>query len=195
MKYSVYQIHILLKDSKPRIWRRILINSTSLLPDLHLAIQASMGWLNYHLHQFIKDDINYSPRTPDDIDYWDDSYMIDYKNTIISDLLTKEKDKIMYEYDFGDDWEHYITLEKIHEMDGKLPFPICIKGKMNCPPEDSHGIWGYMDMLEIIKNPKHKDYKEFSECFNEDFNPEIFDIKEANTQLVSNFLAELKNPV
>ena len=66
---------------------------------------------------------------------------------------------------------------------------------MNCPPEDSHGIWGYMDMLEIIKNPKHKDYKEFSECFNEDFNPEIFDIKEANTQLVSNFLAELKNPV
>ena len=114
MKSSVYQIHILLKDSKPRIWRRILINSTSLLADLHLAIQASMGWLNYHLHQFIKDDINYSPRTPDDIDYWDDSYMIDYKNTIISDLLTKEKDKIMYEYDFGDDWEHYITLEKIH---------------------------------------------------------------------------------
>ncbi len=195
MKSTVYQIHILLKDSKPKIWRRILINSNASLSDLHYSIQACMGWFDYHLHQFIKNNIFYSPRTPDDNDYWDDTCMIDYKKTNISDLLTKEKDKILYEYDFGDDWEHYITLEKIHEMNGKLPFPICIKGKMNCPPEDCGGIGGYYDMLDALKDPKHEMHREYKDWIGPDFDPEFFNIEEANGQLIGSFLESMDDSI
>ncbi len=188
MKTKLYQIHILLKDSKPSIWRRILIPSDYLLSDFHLAIQASMDWYDMHLHQFIKDKIMYCPKSPDIIDFWDDSDMVDYDKMKISDLLINEKDKIKYEYDFGDGWEHYITLEKFISIDGKMPFPVCIKGKMNCPPEDSHGMWGYYHMLDVLQHPDHEEFEEISEWLGEDFDSTFFDIYEINSNLISYFL-------
>jgi hypothetical protein len=153
-----------------------------------MAIQYSMGWLNYHLHEFRKDGKAYSPKTDDDIGHWDDSFMFDYKNMKISDILMQENEKIEYEYDFGDGWEHDIKLEKVLNIDGNLPYPICIKGKMACPPEDCGGIWGYHDMLEGLKDPKHEMHREYREWIDPDFDPETFDIEEANAQLTSRFL-------
>ncbi len=72
-----------------------------LLPDFHKIIQASTGWTNSHLHQFIKNRTFYTEIMPDD-DLWNEINNVDYKKIKISDLLKKEKEKIIYEYDFGD---------------------------------------------------------------------------------------------
>lgn len=101
MTKKTYQIQISLRGSKPRIWRRILVKSDLLLSDFHNIIQTSMGWTNSHLHQFIKDRIFYSCRMSDD-DFCEDMDNVDYSKMRIADLLNKEKDKINYEYDFGD---------------------------------------------------------------------------------------------
>jgi hypothetical protein len=61
----------------------------------------------------------------------------------------------------------------------------CLKGKNSCPPEDCGGIWGYYDMLEILKDPDHEEYEDYSEWLGVDFDPTYFDIEEVNEMLGS----------
>jgi len=182
MTNKIYQIQITLKGFRPKIWRRLLIPSDLLLSDFHKVIQTSMGWTNSHLHQFIKNRTFYTVKMQDD-DFWDEMDNVDYKNMKVSDLLKKEKDKIVYEYDFGDGWEHDIILEKILPSDSNAKYPTCLNGKMNCPPEDCGGVWGYSDMLEILKNPDHEEYENYIEWLGEKFDPEYFNKDEVNELL------------
>jgi len=179
MTKKIYQIKIALKESKPKIWRRLLVPSDLLLSHFHEVIQVAMGWTNSHLHQFIKNKTFYTEKMIGD-DLWDEMGNVDYSGMKISDLLKKEKDKIIYEYDFGDSWKHDITLEKIEESEINDYRPICLTGKNNCPPEDCGGIWGYNDMLEILKQPDHEEYEEYVEWLGEEYDPEYFDKNEIN---------------
>lgn len=182
MTKKVYQIQVALKGFKPKIWRRLLIPSDLLLSDFHKIIQTSIGWTNSHLHQFIKNRTFYTKRMPDD-DLWNEMNNVDYKKIKISDLLKKEKEKIVYEYDFGDSWEHDVILEKILPLDDKINYPVCLKGKMNCPPEDCGGIYGYSEMLEILKQPDHEEYESYIEWLGGEFDPEYFDKDKVNELL------------
>jgi hypothetical protein len=118
-----------------------------------------------------------------DDDLWGDMDVIDYSKIKISDLLKKEKDKIVYEYDFGDSWEHDIILEKVVNNGINKNTPICLAGKNNCPPDDCGGIWGYANMLEIIKHPDHEEYEDYIDWLEEEFDPKYFDKNEINEML------------
>lgn len=182
MTKKIYQVQIALRGFKPKIWRRLLIPSDLLLSDFHKVIQTTMGWDNSHLHQFIKDRVFYTVRYPDD-DMWDEMDNVNYKKIKLSDLLKLEKEKIIYEYDFGDGWEHDVILEKILPRDNKIHYPICLKGKMSCPPEDCGGVWGYAEILDILKHPAHEEYESYIEWLGENFDPESIDIDEINEKL------------
>lgn len=179
----IYQIQISLVESKPKIWRRLLIQSDILLSDFHKVLQTSMGWTNSHLHQFIKNETCYSERLPEDIT-WEELGNVDYQDMKVSDLLGKEEERILYEYDFGDGWMHDLILEKILPgEDNELVKPICLAGRMNCPPEDCGGIRGYSDMLKIIKNPDHEEYESYIEWLGGKFDPEYFNLTKVNRKL------------
>ena len=182
MNKNLYLIKISIKDSKPLIWRRLLIESGILLPELHKIIQSTMGWTNSHLHHFIKNDTFYTVKLSAD-DFWDDLNNVDYRNVRLNDLLKKEKETIVYEYDFGDGWEHNVFLEKILPMDNNSNYPVCLAGKMNCPTEDCGGIWGYSAMLKIIKDPGHTEYKTYMDWLGGEFDPEYFNKEEVNELL------------
>lgn len=81
----------------------------------------------------------------------DENNKIDYRDLTVADLLTKKHDRITYEYDYGDRWEHDIFLEDITTVNPQIKYPVCIEGKMSCPPEDCGGINGYHDILFILK--------------------------------------------
>jgi hypothetical protein len=181
MSTTIFQIQITLKGLKPKIWRRILITSDTLLFDFHKIIQTIMGWTNSHLHQFIKNGRFYTIIYEYE-DFVEDVNNIDYrkKGLKVSDLLSGEKDKIKYEYDFGDGWVHDIILEKVLPHDNNINYPVCVAGKMNCPPEDCGGIWGYSRLLEILKQPKHEEYESYIEWLGDEFDPEHFDKNEVN---------------
>jgi hypothetical protein len=184
MKRKIYQIQIALRGIRPKIWLRILIPPDLRLSDFHEIIQITMGWTNSHMHQFIKNGTYFTESIAGD-DIWDELGSVDYKKMKISDLLTMEKEKVVYEYDFGDGWEHNIILEKILPVDPKIKYPVCLKGKMKCPPEDCGGVWGYSDMLEVLKQPDHIEYEEFIEWLGDGFDPEDFDINEVNRRLLT----------
>ena len=175
---KIYQLKIQLEPNyiKPPIWRRVLVKDDITFLDLHKIIQVAMNWTNSHLWDFNFGD--YSITLPSDDDDWRD--VVDAGSIKISKLLTNEKDKINYTYDYGDDWKHKITLEKILTEDKNLTYPKCIKGKRACPPEDCGGVWGYYNVLETISDKKNPEHKEMLEWLGGGFDPEEFDMDDVN---------------
>ncbi len=176
---KIYQLKITLKGAHPPIWRRFLIDSTMPLPAFHLTLQIVMGWENYHLHQFIADRKTYGIPDPE----FDLPGTLDESQYRVNQLLRREKDSLIYEYDFGDGWEHKVLLEKILSYDPDLILPWCIKGKRACPPEDVGGVWGYATFLEALIDPSHPDHEDYRNWAGETFDPTAFDPDEVNTLL------------
>jgi len=175
---NIYQIKATLVGIKPPIWRRLLVSSTMVLDEFHEALQIVMGWTNSHLHQFIANGEYFGMPDPEfEFDCKDES------KVKLNKLFCAEHDAILYEYDFGDGWEHKIVLEKIHPFEKDVPLPVCKKGKRSCPPEDCGGIWGYQDFLDIIQDSSHAEYEETMEWIGGEFDPESFDIEKVNSIL------------
>jgi Plasmid pRiA4b ORF-3-like protein len=178
---KTFQLKISIKGAKPPIWRRVHIPNTLSLHQFHQVIQAAMGWTNSHLYSF--DTRHGEFEYPDEEYEFDANRTYDSSKAILGNVVDEENDKISYTYDFGDNWQHQILLEKILE-DQKLNFPVCLKGKRNRPLEDSGGIQHYQHVLEVLSNPDIKDEEVmfFRERF-EDHNPEEFDLKGTNERL------------
>lgn len=184
---KVLQFKVSLDNSKPLIWRRILISEDSSFFDLHLAIQDSMGWLDYHLHCFyLSQKGTANPiviRLPNP-EFDDDGMeiVLDERSEKIASHFNRSIKQCQYEYDFGDGWSHTVLFEREVPMEADKKYPQCIAGKNACPPEDSGGVWGYIDKLEILKNPKHSEHKDILEwlCIDgpSDFDPSTFDLDE-----------------
>lgn len=179
IKQQTYQLKIVLMGIRPPIWRRIQIPSSYTFWDLHVAIQDAMGWEDYHLHQFEFSDPRKQAKAviglPDNelSPAFRREILIDWQEYIVN-WFTLQNPKAKYWYDFGDDWWHEILLEKIAPAEKEIPYPRCIAGKRACPPEDSGGPWGYMEKLEIIKEPKHEWYVETRDWLGANFDPERF---------------------
>ncbi len=181
---EIYQFKISLNNSKPPIWRRILVPSNYTFWDFHCAIQDAMGWLDYHLHSFElinpktnrKVEIGSPEEASGGLGGFDmfSKPVLSEDTEKISKYFNEDNPNARYEYDFGDSWIHTIKLEKILPVEKGLKYPRCIAGKMACPPEDCGGLWGYYNYLEVLKNPKHEDYAEMRDWMGGSFDPVYF---------------------
>ncbi len=176
---SVYQIKVTLNDSKPPIWRRVLVEDSTTLSKLHTILQTVMGWTDSHLHHFIIDDEFYGE--PDDEELSDIGTKNE-KRYHLNQFVEHKGFKFIYEYDFGDSWEHTILVEAILPTEKNASYPRCIEGKRACPPEDVGGMWGYEDFLKKIANPKDPEYDEMMEWIGS-FDPERFNLDAVNEGL------------
>lgn len=179
--FSLYQFKITLKEIRPPIWRRFWVPDWITLSDLHDIIQVVMGWDNSHLHEFLWKGKRYGAPASD----WGFEEVINEDTVTLRKLGLSPKNKIQYEYDFGDSWEHELLLEKILPGEEGSLFPFCLKGARACPPEDSGGVWGYEEVLEILKDPDHEEYRSLKEWFPREFDPEYFDVERINQSLSS----------
>jgi len=179
---SVYQLKITLAYAKPPIWRRIEVASDTKLDTLAMIILAAMGWENAHLHQFIVGETYYSMPDP-----YGMTESLDERKYTLAQILPEEKAKCIFEYDFGDGWQHEVLVEKILPREPKTTYPRCTAGKMACPPEDCGGVWGYMNLVEILKDPEHDEHESYVEWLGlesgEDFDPKEFYVEEVNAHL------------
>lgn len=174
----IYQLKVTLKHVRPPVWRRIQVRSDITLYKLHQILQIAMGWTESHLHQFIAGRIFYGDPDPD---FGMD--VVNEKRTRLHQIVRGEKDKFIYEYDFGDGWEHEILVEKIIEPEPGIRYPRCIKGKRNCPPEDVGGPWGYAHFVDAIQDSHHPEHEEYLDWIGASFDPEVFDLQAVNQVL------------
>jgi hypothetical protein len=194
-----YQIKVTLNGTKPPVWRRLLVRSDTRLDQLHQILQVAMGWTNCHLHQFSQKVPRATPREiaamyrggPRKVN-WDAisgerffadpdfelDGVADETRVRLDVLLCKPKDKLGYEYDFGDGWEHDIVMEKTLPVDDG-PYPRCLAGKLNGPPEDCGGIGGYYDIVEMLADPDSPRDGDLLEWLG-DYDPNHFDVEEIN---------------
>ena len=178
--FQMIQLKITLCGTNPLIWRRILIPDSITFFDLHHVIQISMGWSNSHYFEFNVGDyeIGYPNKK------FDQSESLADANKVTADaLLTKAGIRFTYVYDFGDHWEHTVEVEKfLAEAQGKIR-PVCLEGNLNCPPEDSGGLHGFYNLLEILKDKRHPEYREIKTWLGRDYDSEKFDIEKINKKL------------
>lgn len=185
-----YRLKIVLNGTKPPIWRQLWVPGSARLDWLHAVIQVAMGWTNSHLHQFRTETADYSANTKNPFDEGGESRTLDAKQFTLQQLASHEGEIFCYEYDFGDTWEHLITVEKILPTDPTTATTaVCLDGARACPPEDCGGIWGFADLLKALKNPKHPEHENMVEWLGKPFDATAFDLAKTNQ-----WLAKLKWP-
>lgn len=169
---QTFQIKVTLRDVRPPIWRRLLVSSHILLPELHHVLQAAMGWHDCHLHLFRVGNRSYAP--PGD---WD-PVGEDSRGVALVDLAAKQGARLVYEYDFGDGWTHDIVVESV--LPEPCEVPRCTGGRRRCPPEDCGGPWGYAELLDAVRDRSHERHAELGEWLEEGFDPAEFDLDDTD---------------
>jgi hypothetical protein len=175
---EVYQLKVTLLGIEPPIWRRILVSADSTLGQLHDVLQIVMGWTNSHLHEFrVGDDLVFGLPDPDR------EYPAGNELRTTLRQVAKQGSVILYLYDFGDSWEHEITVEQITPGDAGAAVPTCVDGQRRAPPEDCGGVSGYAHLLEVLTDPDDDEHADMVKWVGGSFDPERFDLAAVNADL------------
>lgn len=180
---NIYQIKVTLLGTKPPIWRRLLVPASMTLVKLHDVLQTAMGWAGGHMHEFRTADRHFGIPDPEDRSM---GMQVENERSIrLSSVLRRAGAKLIYTYDFGDNWEHSVVLEKLlpAQLSLDLEYPICIDGKLACPPDDCGGIPGYYELIEALADPEHDRHEEISEWISDGFDPQAFSVENVNRML------------
>lgn len=178
---EILKLRVTLLDTRPPVWREIVVRADDSLESLMYAVMRAMGWGNCHLHELACSKGRY--QVPEMImdDGWGEPCG-DASTVTIKEVLGRKGAKCRWTYDFGDSWEHEIrVIETGVDWSGKLP--ACTDGARACPPEDCGGIPGYWDLCEAMADPKHPERENLLEWLGEPFDPEAFDLAAANGRL------------
>lgn len=184
-----FRVRIDLQRTKPPVWRRIEVRGDILLPGLHEVIQAAMGWTDSHLHRFRTSNDRNAPEflTQFDLDEGDEGCEGMLEDDVrLDQVVAGEGDRLWYDYDFGDDWKHLLRVEKV--LDSPPQAPVCVGGKLACPPEDCGGVWGYSELADWVRSDYDGALR--PEVFDTaaegrawlpgGWHPDVFDIDQAN---------------
>ena len=181
---SVFKFKVTLLDTKPAVWRRIVIPAACSCYEFHMAIQAAFGWENSHLFEFSKNGLI----DPEEggIGYEnEETGSIDAAGVPLTSIFRKVGDRFKYIYDFGDYWDHRVVLEEILEMEVYVPY--CIGGKNECPPEDVGGVHGYRELLRIFAEGSPSEKAGYRKWLGlragEDWNPTYYSQRETNKRM------------
>ena len=184
--HRIYQIKVTLDGIHPPIWRRIQAPGHLTLPQLHAVLQIAMGWTNSHLHGFRVGDQFYTEPDPD----YADMAVVDERQVRLDQIAPAVGTRFVYEYDFGDSWEHTLLVEQILSPDSSVTYPRCIAGKRACPPEDVGGVPGYIEFFAAIHNPRYSEHVEWLQWAGDLFDSEAFDLQRVN-ELIHAFYSRL----
>jgi hypothetical protein len=184
---NIHRVKVTLRGAKPPIWRRFEVPSDTTLQRLHRVIQAGFDWQDYHLHLFETAAGLYGmPDPDDDLDIMNDAYK---KLSAVADW---PGDRLRYTYDFGDNWELDVVVEAVLPAEPGVAYPRCTGGRRAAPPEDSGGIWGYAELLNVLANPRHEEHKTRLSWLGietaADYDPDAFDPDVVNNDLTRRVL-------
>jgi hypothetical protein len=146
------------------VWRRIAVPANISFKRLHFILQDSFGWQNRHMHTFsILDKIPLHTLAYvgiyEDHDPAKSNGIPTYLETARLGRFLPRHNKLIYTYDYGDNWEHYIELANIDSR-WEGPCPVCLEGGGASPPEDAGGEPGYLEFLKTVENKKDPRRKE-----------------------------------
>lgn len=177
---KAYQIKVTVKDSKPPVWRRMMIPAGITFQVFSAMINEAMEWCGYHLYNFTFSKLGVCfEEEIDDFEYGN-MERLEAGESVIDSYLEGQK-SFTYCYDFGDNWIHTITVEDIVDDYDQLCAQV-VKYKGDSFPEDCGGIWGYYELMETLANPKDPEYENMKEWYEDAF-PGEYDMDVINDML------------
>lgn len=169
---EIANVRIVLVDSDPLIWRQVEVPTSITLKVLHNVIQIVMGWLDYHLFEFTIGGRKYGLPADED---WGAEPRLEAGKVRLRDVLTPRRTVIDYLYDFGDSWEHRLTVAEVRAGQPGVSYPRYVGDERNAPPEDCGGIPGFYSMLDVLADPHHPDHQHIKEWL-DDYDPDVIDL-------------------
>jgi hypothetical protein len=182
MPHATYELHVRLRRIEPPIWRTLEVPGSATLEDVHYAIQAAMGWENAHLHRFTIGKRRYGAVAQDEVRGLEDE-----RAYALQDVV-KSGASFLYEYDFGDGWEHEVKVRRVSRAT-KSVAPRCLAGERACPPEDCGGVPGYGSLLTALADPNRHEHAQVLAGLPRGFDPER---RVARSKDLSRDMAELR---
>ncbi len=179
----IFQLKIVVLNTEPPLWRRILVPDNFSLGDIHLVVQSAIGFDNCHQHEFTFNNPTFGQTVPDAPEY-----LRGEESVLISDVFAKPSYGLGYRYDFTDNWEHEIQLEKIFEPNPDLSHPVCLDGEGAGPLEEIDGPDQYNRIIKGSSEPNGvsglaKLDEDTATRQRPDFEPETFIIEDVNERL------------
>ncbi|CAN5640395.1 plasmid pRiA4b ORF-3 family protein [soil metagenome] len=177
---EVYQLRIDLRGSRhPKVWRRILVPATIKLSLLHVVLLRAMGWGGGHMHEFTFAHGSYARVEPGmdlPFDVQDESRVS--LRTALRGSLT-----FTWVYDYGDNWQHKVKVERAADMGVALNHPLCITGQGACPPDDVGGVPGFEEFVQAMGDPAHPEHDELTGWYGRPFDPVAFSVADVQERL------------
>ena len=175
---DVFELRVVLRDIEPAVWRRVRVPADAPLGVVHDVLQIALGWTNSHLHDFQIGTIRFGMA-----DIEDEIFCVDEDGAPLG-AVALQGSTFVYRYDFGDDWEHELTVERV--LSGEDDTIItCTGGERACPPEDCGGPHGYANLLVVLANPNDEDHADMKRWVGRGFNSEKFDLVAVNKKLAA----------
>jgi Plasmid pRiA4b ORF-3-like protein len=169
--YEICTLRIELLGSDPLIWRELEAPTSITLNVLHNVIQVAMGWFDQHLWEFTIDKQRYGLPMDED---WGTEPRREAARTRLRDVLKPHKTTIDYIYDFGDSWEHRLTITRVRLGQPDVRYPRYVAGERNAPPEDCGGIPGFYAALATRADPDDPDHDEMVKWL-DNYDPNLID--------------------
>ena len=210
---QIARLKVTLNGIRPPIWRRLEVPLEFTFRELSDVILAAFGWTNTHLHQFeVGKRLQPGQRSigmPDVLDEDEGDFLPptdaelarlfpglpkeearlffpppleDETRVTLADVLTSGQ-RLLYLYDFGDDWRYAVLVEAILSAEKETVYPRVTAGRRAAPPEDSGGVWGYEHLLTVLAEPTQEEDAELLDWLRDQypyFAPEEFDLAAAD---------------
>ncbi len=171
-------LHVAVRDITPPIWRRVRVPDRYTLHQLHRVFQLLFGWLDYHLYEFAVGGRRFTNRDPAlalDLDLDADSD--DTRTTTLRALGVRAGTRLVYTYDFGDDWQHDVVVEAVQPggTGADDTVPTLLDGARAGPPEDAGGVMGYARVVAALADPADPEHAEYRRWAGATYVPDRFD--------------------
>lgn len=200
---SGVRIKVTLEDVEPAIWRLIELDPELSLDQLHEILQVAVGWREAHLYRFQEQpepgqdpDLTLGPPRTwlGELSLREGLVGLRAVEMTVGRLLEEVDAPVIYEYDFGDGWEHRLELAGIQRKAATDRRAVVTAGGRSAPPEDCGGPWGYRDLLkgmdadrDLGPDGPDREWADESAGPWRDFDPGHFDTESVNEELAFRF--------
>ena len=187
---SALTVHVVLRDTDPAVWRRLVVPGDLTLDRLHDVLQAAIGWHDAHLHRFFSSTSARAPYFVTPAHLAEGETGTPEQQVRLDQLLRAVGDSVLYEYDLGDSWDHELRLEEVGAA-GADDRSRCTGGAGACPPEDVGGVGGYAEVAGWVRDgrrpdevpPRFESHEHADSWLPRDWDPDAFDLAEADCRL------------
>jgi Plasmid pRiA4b ORF-3-like protein len=166
---DIARLKVEIEEVEPAVIRHVEVPLDTRLDKLNVILQVAIGWQNCHPFEFRHGDTVYGL-----VSSQNEVNPLPAEKATLADLA-RLGSIFDYDYVFGDDWQHTLTIEAVAPAEPGATYPRLVAAEGRCPPADIGGPEGYETYLRALANPEHLHHEGMVEWDDPDFDPHRVD--------------------